>query len=388
MRPKLLTPKTGLAAAFAASALLLAFMGGDRAAFALPPAGSDTLSVVGSTTVASRSGRETVPLTGTMTILRSAPFMDGGVEVETTQITSMTLTGQSLIGPITITQNGSLPSVGEIRSLQASQQYPATAFFDVFGQVDAPGPNDVHNNTAIRMTVTANITEWPMTQLTFTSTALEGVDQDADTVADEDTSDDDGDHLYDEDGFAPGNPDTDAQINEDPTAAECVAQPSAICDDDSDGQIDEDPSCTPLFPTLPTGSCLVSVSLSLYADSDRDGCTDTEEMGSDNMLGGQRNRLLFWDFFDVPTGPSLTRDKVDTVGDIAAVVSRFGGTGSPAMDPLSMPAPAPAYHTAYDRTDDPGSADRWRILGPNGSLTIEDIVLSVAQFGTTCSPPP
>jgi hypothetical protein len=305
-----------------------------------------------------------------------------------TQIMSMSLTGQSLIGPITITQHGSLASVGEIRSLQAGQEYPATAFFDVHAQVDAVGPNDVGNVTPIHMEVTANITEWPMPQLTFVSDALEGVDNDADTVTDEDTSDEDGDHLYDEDGFAAGNPDTDAFTNEDPSAAECIAQASALCDDDGDGEIDEDPTCTPLVPTMPTGACVVAVSFSLYADTDKDGCTDVEEMGPNNMLGGQRNRLLFWDFFDTPTGPSLQRDKVATVADIAAVVSRFGATGSTAIDPLSMPGAAPAYHTAYDRTDDPGSADRWKLLGPNGSLTIEDIVMEVNQFGTTCSAAP
>lgn len=388
MRPKLLNPQAALALAFAAIAAMLVFLPADRAAFALPPAGSDTFSAVGSATVDSRGGRETIQLAGTITIARSAPFMDGGVEVVSAQITSMSLTGTSLIGNVTITHNPSIASVGEIRSLQAGQEYPASAFFDVFAQINAPGPNDVQNNIPIRMTATANITEWPMPQLTLTSTALEGVDQDADTVADEDSTDDDGDHLFDEDGFAAGNQDTDAFINEDPTAAECVSQPSVICDDDGDGEIDEDPWCTPMNPTMPTGSCTVSVSLALHSDTDRDGCTDTEEMGLNNMLGGQRNRLLFWDFFDTPNGAALARDKVITIGDITAVVARFGASGSPALDPLTTPAPAPAYHTAFDRTDDPGSTDRWKLLGPNGSLTIADVVLEVSQFGTTCAPNP
>ena len=38
------------------------------------------------------------------------------------------------------------------------------------------------------------------------------------------------------------------------------------------------------------------------ADFDQDGCTNGREFGSNEVSGGLRNPLDFWDFFDVPTG--------------------------------------------------------------------------------------
>jgi hypothetical protein len=119
------------------------------------------------------------------------------------------------------------------------------------------------------------------------------------------------------------------------------------------------------------------------ADDDNDGCSDGRENGSIPTLGGLRNPLNFWDFFDTPTGPMLLRDRAVTVGDIAAVVARFGSSGSKAIDPLSVPGAAPAYHTGYDRTA-AGENPNGLALGPNGSVTVQDVSLNVAQFGHSC----
>jgi hypothetical protein len=53
------------------------------------------------------------------------------------------------------------------------------------------------------------------------------------------------------------------------------------------------------------------------------------------------------------------------------------------MDPLSMPPPAPGYHTAFDRTP-AGMAPKGQEQGPNGSISAQDIALGVGQFGHTC----
>lgn len=119
------------------------------------------------------------------------------------------------------------------------------------------------------------------------------------------------------------------------------------------------------------------------ADTDRDGCMDSQEQGTNQNIGGRRNRKEFWDFFDVPTPPSFTRDRRITIGDLAAVISRFGSNTTVADDPLATPPPAPAFHIAYDRTF--AGPELWKTGGPNGSITIEDIVMSIRQFGHSCA---
>jgi hypothetical protein len=84
-------------------------------------------------------------------------------------------------------------------------------------------------------------------------------------------------------------------------------------------------------------------------DSDQDGCIDPFEAAVNPGLGGGRNPKVFWDFFDVPTGPGALRDRAVTVSDIAAVVARFGASIMPPPDKatalaqaLTQPPAAPA----------------------------------------------
>ncbi len=269
------------------------------------------------------------------------------------------------------------------------------------------------NSTAIRTNVVANLTAWPPAQMKFASVALQGVDQDGDTMIDEDTSDDDGDHAYDEDRpgsdpDTPGagtecgtNPDCDAFEGEDPPLAQCTL---ALCDDDGDTLLDEDPQCTPLFFTLPLGACVVSFSLTLYSDSDKDGCLDVAEeqvlLGSQSS-GGLRNPAYYWDFMDVPSGTLLRRDKAVAIADIAALVARFGSSDATpgAFDRNSDPTSAPMapvlpsgnranYHPAYDRGGTITGQDPWDLFPANGSIGVGDIAVAVIQFGHTCAGPP
>jgi hypothetical protein len=117
-------------------------------------------------------------------------------------------------------------------------------------------------------------------------------------------------------------------------------------------------------------------------DIDGDGCANAAEGGLDPMLGGSRDAANFWDFFDTPDATNV-RDAVVSASDLARVVGRFGGTGDPAIDPLSAPPPAPTYHTAFDRSP-PAEAPLGLAHGPNGSVTSSDVALIVAQFGHSC----
>jgi len=110
---------------------------------------------------------------------------------------------------------------------------------------------------------------------------------------------------------------------------------------------------------------------------DNDGCTDAQELGPNPGLGGMRDPHNFWDFFDTPP-----RDRQVTVGDIGRVVAHFGDFGDPNMDLESEP-PSDGYHPAFDRT--PLGPGIWNAGAPDGSVTIQDLGLVVAQFGHSCS---
>jgi hypothetical protein len=99
--------------------------------------------------------------------------------------------------------------------------------------------------------------------------------------------------------------------------------------------------------------------------------------------GGLRNPKDFWDFYDAPAPPDFMRNRVVSVADIAAIIARFGANGDSGIDPLSPPPAPPAYHTGYDRTF--AGPESWKTGPPNGSITVEDITLVVAQFGHSCA---
>ena len=228
---------------------------------ALPPGGIDAFAATGQVTALSRLGQETVQVQGSVTIQRQDPHMDAGVEVADAEIIGLSFTGESVTGPITITESPALASNGEIRSMQAGQQFPAWSFFDTYIDVEipasgtrTPGRLSLHNVSPLRLTAAGAINEWPPTGVKYASAPLQGVDNDGDTLIDEDTADDDLDGAYDEDPPGNFNEDTDDEIDED--------GPVGV-DNDGDTQVDEDPTCLPLFPTLPAGVCIVSVSVIL-----------------------------------------------------------------------------------------------------------------------------
>jgi hypothetical protein len=210
--------------------------------------------------------------------------MDGGVEVADAEITSLLLSGYSLAGPVTVNESASMASTGEVRSMQAGQQFPASSFFDIYATVMAPsspvGLVTVHNVVPLRITALDDITSWPPYGARFKLNTPYNVDDDHDGQIDEDGPDDDGDGLIDEDRPGPdpntppngcGNdPDCDHREGDDPPIELCPpATPGVhtLCDNDSDGQIDEDPSCIPLFSdaglSMPLGVCLREATITL-----------------------------------------------------------------------------------------------------------------------------
>ena len=107
-------------------------------------------------------------------------------------------------------------------------------------------------------------------------------------------------------------------------------------------------------------------------------------VGRNQAAGGLRNPKNFWDFYDVPTGPSLARNRSVSSPDIFAVLGRFNASGNSGVNPLSAPPPAPAYHPAYDRGPSPGP-NPWNLTAANGSIAATDVFAAIVQFGHSCA---
>ena len=66
----------------------------------------------------------------------------------------------------------------------------------------------------------------------------------------------------------------------------------------------------------------------LALDSASDGCTSATEMGSDETLGGRRDYLNPWDYYDVagappPIGDGQPDGIVDLANDILGVIQQY-----------------------------------------------------------------
>ena len=138
--------------------LAVAIVLSSRAASALPPAGTDNFGVNAQVAITSLLGSETISFSGSVTITRDAPHSDNGTEVEDFHITDLHLSGLSATGFVSINQSPTVPSNGQLRSLQQQTQFPASSFFDL--NIDAaipasgqgsPVPFLVHNETALHI---------------------------------------------------------------------------------------------------------------------------------------------------------------------------------------------------------------------------------------------
>jgi hypothetical protein len=159
-------------------------------------------------------------------------------------------------------------------------------------------------------------------------------------------------------------------------------------DGDSDGLLDCDDNCVGLANPQQENYDNDDLGDPCDPDDDNDGCADVDEqqmgLGTETS-GGLRNYQYFWDFFDVPTGASLQRDRAITGLDFFALLARLGSSGDPGIDALSTPAAAPAYHTAYDRSSPAPGGDPWDSGPADGAIAGTDFFLVLAQFGHSCA---
>ncbi len=111
---------------------------------------------------------------------------------------------------------------------------------------------------------------------------------------------------------------------------------------------------------------ITCVGKSAAGDTDGDGCTDQQENGPDEALGGRRNFLNPWDYFN-PTG-----DRVNRVDDVLAVVNQY-----------FHDVPDPTYDSHTDRTL--WGPNAWNLGSPNGQQRIDDILAAVSQYFHDCA---
>jgi len=133
------------------------------------------------------------------------------------------------------------------------------------------------------------------------------------------------------------------------------------------------------------------------SDTDNDGCADSEELGADPVLGGTRDPLDPYDFYDVPVptafngGTLADRDKaVSIINDVLAVLEY---TGTSDGGPPNSIGRQYNQDNNSDGEDDGLLYDRW--VGatwsdaPDGAVTvIVDVLLVLAQSGHSCQAPP
>jgi hypothetical protein len=149
-----------------------------RGVQALPPAGLDDVHVSADVLVKSRIGTETVHLEGTATIVREDPHDEGGLQVVDFTVVPIDLAGDSLVGHVTATENPDVPSTGQIRKREASQDFPLDAFFDVYLEVGPPRSGFqsavvLYNETSIHLTNSVDISVWPPYSIEFTAAPTE-----------------------------------------------------------------------------------------------------------------------------------------------------------------------------------------------------------------------
>ena len=104
-------------------------------------------------------------------------------------------------------------------------------------------------------------------------------------------------------------------------------------------------------------------------DNDNDGCIDIRENGANHQFGGQRDRLNYWDFFDV------NGDRAIDLSDTTIVTQHFGhGPYDDAVDPL------------IDRYT-PYGGQPWRTAKSldNNGIDLTDALASLASFGDGCN---
>jgi YVTN family beta-propeller protein len=143
------------------------------------------------------------------------------------------------------------------------------------------------------------------------------------------------------------------------------------------------------------------------SDDDNDGCSDSEELGSTAALGGRRDPLNKWDFFDVPVpaiyiacsspgvcNPVPTKDRVAgaITTDVQALLKYAGAkdTGSNPRYNVDLDGNTVLDGLEYDRTPSAYPDQPWRSGPPDGTAggITTDVTAMLKQAGHSCAAPP
>ncbi len=144
------------------------------------------------------------------------------------------------------------------------------------------------------------------------------------------------------------------------------------------------------------GSVMSFTTPTVLADTDGDGCSDAKELGGNWRLGGQRDPNNPWDFGDVPvpnlsaSSPNSPKNRAVTLGDVLAALYYVGTVDGGQPNAVGMRYNSDfngngiADGREYDRTPSPFPGQPWRSGPPNGSVTLQDVSVLLAQVSTNC----
>lgn len=135
---------------------------------------------------------------------------------------------------------------------------------------------------------------------------------------------------------------------------------------------------TPIYYTPKTNALTVHCIEPTAGDYDGDGCSDAAENGTDPALGGDRNFINPWDFYDVagPGGPDVPDGVIDLANDYMQVLAHYSPTGYPAGQ----------GYEHYDRGPWLGSSSWKDVQPPDGVIDLpNDLLGLIQQIGHSCA---
>jgi len=134
-------------------------------------------------------------------------------------------------------------------------------------------------------------------------------------------------------------------------------------------------------------------------DSDDDGCTDWQEVQGQELLGGRRDPNSAYDFTDVPApaGPATgddgkpilagtaARNQAVSLADALVVLAYVGRTSTSPPYGQDNNADGLSDGPQLDRTPSADSSRLWRAGAPSGAVSLQDVLVILAQVGASCA---
>lgn len=190
--------------------------------------------------------------------------------------------------------------------------------------------------------------------------------------------DDDGDAVHNE----PVDDGDGGKVNDGCPQVGTIAEAGAQCVNNTDNDAGDaaetaagrkrNDGCSSQGPNAPNivSAVIRAVEQGPNMDTDRDGCPDRSELSGSESLGGRRDPLNRYDYFN----PS--KDGLNRVDDILIVVRQYF---------IDDPVGSPDLNSQTDRTAIPGS-NLWNLGPPNGQQRVDDILAIVKQYFHDCAP--